>query len=372
MTERSDYAVDHPIAEGMEVLLAKIIEKYPILYDKEHKHRFQSAYPKEHENAWTKISKELNLDVDSCKSLWSCMKQKFIKYRKRLDKQEPVSAWPVYEVLHKWLDRHVKKRRTRHDYFIRQMKSQARTALMHTAKHSDCNVGDEDDDGDGVDDEWTDLLEDKDTMVKIQLKRQSSGAADLSEDADASTHRHNHQQSTHSDAKHKKKFKIEVVSEQGTEIYNDNDLFAVTDGDNHIESTGKECEIVVLEKNGCSQVSSQIEVIELKEANELKAAAAIDTKSISVNVDNQLAKLEQFLSNCVRLVDRFTTENASADSNDVFGKYIASMVRELPADRRIQVRMEILQYTSGLIARELANAWNHSQKMNFDVLNFEK
>lgn len=363
MAERNEYAIDHPIAEGMEALLAKIIEKYPILYDKEHKHRFQSAYPKEHENAWTKISDELNLDVDSCKSLWSCMKQKFIKYRKRLDKQEPVSAWPVYEILHKWLDRHVKKRRTRHDYFIRQMKTQQRTAIMQASKRTnDCGGGggDDEDDIDGVDDEWTDLLEDKDTMVKIQLKRKSSGGADLSEDADASTHHHNHlQQATHNDSKQKKKFKIEVVSEQGTEIYNDNDLFGVTDVDNHPESASKDCEIVVLEKNGCSsQISPQIEVIELKEVNELKAAA-VDAKSISVNIENQLMKLEQFLSNCVRLVDRYAAENASADSNDVFGKYIASMVRELPAERRIKIRMEILQYTSELIAKELPNAWIH-------------
>lgn len=352
----AEYVVDHTIAEGMETLLAKIIEKYPILYDKEHKHRFQSAYPKEHENAWKKICEEINLDVDSCKSLWSCMKQKFIKYRKRLDKQEPVSAWPVYEILHKWLDRHVKKRRTRHDYFIRQMKTQQRAAILQASKQSECSGGgdgEEDDDVDGVDDEWTDLMEDKDTMVKIQLKRKSSGAADLSEDADASTN--HHQQATHSENKHKKKFKIEVVSEQGTEIYNDNDLFAVADAEHieHIDTTGKNCEIVVLEKNNCSQISPQIEVIELKEANELKAAAVVDAKSISVNIDNQLVKIEQFLSNCVRLVDRFATENASADSNDIFGKYIASMVRELPAERRIKIRMDILQYTSQLIAKEM-------------------
>lgn len=354
MAERSEYAIDH-------TLMAKIIEKYPILYDKEHKHRFQSAYPREHEAAWSQISDELNLDVESCKSLWSCMKQKFIKYRKRLDKQEPVSAWPVYEILHKWLDRHVKKRRTRHDYFIRRMKTQQRTAIMQASKRTGGIGGggggggvggDDDDDVDGVDDEWTDLMEDKNTMVKIQLKRKSSVAADLSEDADASTH---HQQATHGESKHKKKFKIEVVSEQGTKIYNDNDLFAVADAD-PTESVGKECEIVVLEKNGGSQISPQIEVIEVKEAAELKAAAVIDAKSTSVNIENHLVKLEQFLSNCVRLVDRYAMENAAADSNDVFGKYIASMIRELPAERRMKMRMNILQYTSELIARELPNA----------------
>lgn len=353
MGERNEYPIDHTIAEGMETLLAKIIEKFPILYDKEHKHRFQSAYPKEHETAWTKISNELNLDVESCKSLWSCMKQKFIKYRKRLDKQEPVSAWPVYDLLHKWLDRHVKKRRTRHDYFIRQMKTQQRTAIMQASKRSNCDGGvDDDDDVDGVDDEWTDLMEDKDTMVKIQLKRKSGGGVDLLEDADASNHHH---LVAHNESKHKKKFKIEVVSEQGTEIYNDNDLFAVADAD-HVETTGKDCEIVVVEKNDGSQISPQIEVIELKEANEFKAAVGVDAKSVSINIENQLVKLEQFLSNCVRLVDRYTMENVSADSNDVFGKYIASLIRELPAERRIKIRLNILQYTSELIAKETPNA----------------
>lgn len=352
MAERSELAIDHTIAEGMETHLAKIIETYPILYDKEHKHRFQSAYPKEHESAWTKISDELHLDVESCKSLWSCMKQKFIKYRKRLDKQEPVSAWPVYGILHKWLDRHVKKRRTRHDYFIRQMKTQQSTAIMQSSKRSECGGGEEDYDADGVDDEWTDLMEDKNTMVKIQLKRKSSCAGEMSEDADASTHQH---EATHSESKQKKKFKIEVVSEQGTEIYNDNDLFAVADADQP-ELGGKDCEIVVLEKSGSSQISPQIEVIELKEANEFKVASAVDAKTISATIENQLVKLEQLLSNCVRLVDRYAMDNTSADSNDVFGKYIASMVRELPAERRMKIRMNILQYTSELIAKELPTA----------------
>lgn len=344
MVDRNDYAIDHSIAEGMEAMLAKIIEKYPILYDKEHKHRFQSAYPKEHENAWAKISDELNLDVESCKSLWSCMKQKFIKYRKRLDKQEPVSVWPVYEILHKWLDRHVKKRRTRHDYFIRQMKTQQRTAIMRASKRSEC-CGDDDDDADGVDGEWTDLMEDKNTMVKIQLKRKSSGGAEIPEDADANTH-----QAAQVDSKHKNKFQIEVVSEKGTDIYNDNDLFAVA------ELPGKECELVELENTGTGQNSPQIEVIELKEANELKADAAVDAKSVSVNIENQLLKLEQFVSNCARMVDRYAMENASADSNDVFGKYIASMIRELPVERRMKIRMNILQYTSELIAKEMPKA----------------
>lgn len=356
MTERSEYAFDHTIADGMEALLARKIEEYPILYDKEHKHRFQTAYPKEHENAWAKISVEMNLDVESCKSLWRCMKQKFIKHRKRLDKQEPVSVWPVYEILHKWLDRHVKKRRPRHDYFIRQMRTQQRTArvMPAPARSEHDGADDDDDDVDGVDDEWTDLMEDKNTMVKIQFKRNSSGAVVLSEDADASIHHH---QATHSENQHKKKFKIEVVSEQGTQIYNDNDLFGVADADvDHAEPVGKDCEIVLLEKNGSSQISPEIEVIELKEANELKAASVVDTKSISVNIGNQLVKLEQCLSNYVRLVERYAMENATTDSNDVFGKYIASMIRELPAERRMKIRMNILQYTSELIAKELPNA----------------
>lgn len=77
-----------------------------------------------------------------------------------------------------------------------------------------------------------------------------------------------------------------MVSEQGTEIYDDNDLFCVTDVDNHPESAEKDCDIVVLEKNGYSQISPQIEVVELKEVNELKAAA-VDASSISVNTSRR-------------------------------------------------------------------------------------
>lgn len=354
MSDKTDYEIDSIMAEGMESVLADAVRKHPILYDKTHKHRFQSVFPEKHEYAWNKISEELNLEIESCKSLWSCIKQKFIKHRKRLDKGEPVSMWPTYDELQKWLDKHVKKRRTRHD-FIKQIKvthSQRRFVKSSTkydeSAESVDDRNDEDDDNikeDEPDEEWTDLMEDKNTMVKIQLKRK-----DLKGSSNGSTAK--------SDSK--KKFKIEVFSEQGTEIFNN---FGTEIMEEEDRSKGEE------PQNGGSKLGSdtsgQIEVIEVKETllqgckdNGL-ASRRSDSSS---NWDANLEKLEQVVLKCVHLAERSVPmENGAAmtDSNDNFGKYIASLVRELPAEKRVGAQFSILQYATEVIQKESSKKYHY-------------
>lgn len=63
-------------------------------------------------------------------------------------------------------------------------------------------------------------------------------------------------------------------------------------------------------------------------------------------------KLETVIGNCVRLAERCIADNTNLDSSEMFGKYIASLVRELPADKRTQIQFDILQFTSNIVAKE--------------------
>lgn len=315
MTEKAVYDDDSSLAEGIELSLAEAVSKFPILYDKTHKCRFPSMYPDKHDQVWNKISDEVNLEVPSCKSLWSCMKQKFIKRRKKLDKGEVVAAWPPYDELSKWLDQHVKKRRTRYD-LMKQMKSNQKTKSDAVIEYN------EDDDIDGADEEWTDLMEDKDTMVKIQVKRKDR------------------QSEANVNGQSKKKFKIEVVNEQDAEMVTEIAELETVHKDDSLP--------------GCDKISStagQIEVIELKEA-QIECRGSSSLHRLDASLDTNLIKLEQIVLKCVHVAERSLTENAHSDSNDNFGKYIASLVRELPLDKRVRAQFNILQYATELIGRE--------------------
>lgn len=350
--DRSEYAIDHAIAEGMEMLMADVIRKYPIIYDKSCKPKNGVTFQENCDAAWNKISDELNLELDSCKSLWCGMKQKFIKHRKRLDNGEPVSAWPTYHKLYKWLDKHVKKRKSRQDY-IKQMKLNPKSAAkMEVVSNADDDedIDNDDDTNDPDQEEWTELMEDKNTMVQVKLKRKmdtpsshcekstsanSSSTITVSKSLGLGAHQTFEPQ--------KKKFNIEVVSDNGTTtVYEDTDLFSDA---SEPKTIIKDAEIVVLEENHrAKQSTPQIEIIDVKETM-LKASSS------SSDTDESILKIEQILLRFTQLLERLNAVNAvPSDSNDAFGKYIASMVRELPAHKRMKMRLNILQYATELIA----------------------
>lgn len=109
---KTETDIDNVIAEGLEKMLAATIRQHPILYDKSNEFHLVTVHPKMHANIWQRISDEVNLEIGSCKLLWTCIKQKFTKYRKRLDNGEKITKeWPLYPTLAEWLDVHIKKRR---------------------------------------------------------------------------------------------------------------------------------------------------------------------------------------------------------------------------------------------------------------------
>lgn len=330
MVDRTEYEIDHVIAEGMESLLADVIRKYPVLYDKTY--RYTASFQEKSEIAWNKISDELNLELNSCKSLWSCMKQKFIKHRKRLDNGDTTSPWPTYNKLHQWLDRHVKKRKSRNDY-IKQVKNIPKTTTSKK-RNSTNNIDDDD-----TNEEWTDgpiILDDKDTTVQIQLKRKSD--IDPIDTANGSVSSGGRNDS-------KKKFNIEVISESGTTIFNDTELFSDTEQKAAIHDPS----VVILEKNE----QSQIEVIEVKDTTKSEVEDAVK----DYDFNKFFNKIEQFMLNFSHLNERYNNmEPTKGDSNDAFGKYIASMIRELPSDKHMKIRLNILQYATELISNEAHRA----------------
>lgn len=319
--DRSEYEIDHVIAESMESLLADVIQKYPILYDKDAKHRIGGAFREKSDEAWNEISDELNLELDSCKSLWSCMKQKFIKHRKRIDNGEAIAPWPTFNKLYKWLNRHVKKRKSRQDY-IKQVKTSNTKTILEKQNE---NQTIDDDDTNEPDEEWTELMDDKNTTVQIQLKRKSDAP-------------HSSGQS-----ESKKKFNIEVIRESGTTIYDDGDLFSEPDQ----KILKKDEEIVVLEKRPHTE---QIEVIEVKE--QIPNPSQRESTVNEHELEKILNKIDQVLAKYTHSIELCSAENSKSDSNDAFGKYIASMIRELPAEKRMSMRLKILQYTTELISNE--------------------
>lgn len=103
--------LDANLAEGMESFLIEAVRQRPFIYKQSDKPRTKASVEKLNQT-WDEISDELNVEVESCKTLWTCIKQKFIKYRKRKQHGESMHReWPAYEGLLEWLDEHIKKRR---------------------------------------------------------------------------------------------------------------------------------------------------------------------------------------------------------------------------------------------------------------------
>lgn len=64
-----------------------------------------------------------------------------------------------------------------------------------------------------------------------------------------------------------------------------------------------------------------------------------------------LEKLESVITKCVELAEKCVVNCTNQDSNEVFGKFIASMVRELPTEKRMKARFEVIQFTGDLISK---------------------
>lgn len=75
-------------------------------------------------------------------------------------------------------------------------------------------------------------------------------------------------------------------------------------------------------------------------------------RSRDIILEANFDKLEQVIAKCVNLAEKCMAEYSNQDSNEVFGKFVASLVRDLPPERRMKVQFEIIQFTGQLVRRE--------------------
>lgn len=61
--------------------------------------------------------------------------------------------------------------------------------------------------------------------------------------------------------------------------------------------------------------------------------------------------LERAIGRCIDVAEQFTKRQRCPDSDEVFGTLIASMVRELPVNRRQSARVQILELVGELLAK---------------------
>lgn len=104
-----------------------------------------------------------------------------------------------------------------------------------------------------------------------------------------------------------------------------------------------------------TNVLNPLSELNLKREQSLKSNDNTNEQLIILHnsVINSFKLLETTIEKCVNLTEKFISEQQQKDSYEIFGKYIASLIRELPAEKTLKIRTEILQYTSELIAKEL-------------------
>lgn len=93
--------------------------------------------------------------------------------------------------------------------------------------------------------------------------------------------------------------------------------------------------------------------IEPNDSIELNRSGRCVDRDRDIILEANFDKLEQVIAKCVNLAEKCMSEYSNQDSNEVFGKFVASLVRDLPPDRRMEVQFEIIQFTGQLVRREL-------------------
>lgn len=143
----------------------------------------------------------------------------------------------------------------------------------------------------------------------------------------------------------KKKLKIEIIqairntSVDKSTSENEEEIFTEIATPEPVE-TAPECS---------DKQTDTVEILNKSEPND-----TIDSnRSRDIILEANFDKLEQVIAKCVNLAEKCMAEYSNQDSNEVFGKFVASLVRDLPMERRMKVQFEIIQFTGQLVRREL-------------------
>lgn len=398
-------------ADNLERLLIQVVRRHPILYNRSHKLQNSALHPIAHQDAWGRIAAELRLDVASCKTLWSCIKQKFIKYRKRISLGEEVSKeWPPYEAMRVWLDEHIQKRRLVccpvfclrsliNNYVIVlccRSRVEMYKQICSSGKQSDAQLAATSTNQIGGNDHQA-LLDTVDSAIWSELPSEpkSHPANRLDRSRSTSENSVNNKALPSTSLKRKssvaifaalqsnRKLKTEPLSnsvdtsEEVPEILMDTVVTnttltapIVTPGaqrvpiarlpstDNRNQSKDNSINSVPgLKKN---DINSNAHALRPPATSTSIAAchqSDADPTSVGCQINQiqavDFASLERTVGQCIRLAEECAARQRSQDPDEVFGTLIASMVRELPAERRRSARVQILELTGDLLAKML-------------------
>lgn len=102
----------------------------------------------------------------------------------------------------------------------------------------------------------------------------------------------------------------------------------------------------------CDKPTDTVEILKEIEPNDTIESSR-SGRDRDIILEANFDKLEQVIAKCVNLAEKCMAEYSNQDSNEVFGKFVASLVRDLPPDRRMNVQFEIIQFTGQLVRKEL-------------------
>lgn len=140
----------------------------------------------------------------------------------------------------------------------------------------------------------------------------------------------------------KKKLKIEII--QDDKIASENEeIFTEIETADIVETTAI-----------CDKTADTVEILKETELNDtIESNRSGRDRHRDIILEANFDKLEQVIGKCVDLAEKCMAEHTNQDSNEVFGKFVASLVRDLPPDRRMKAQFEIIQFTGQLVSREL-------------------
>lgn len=174
---------------------------------------------------------------------------------------------------------------------------------------------------------------------------------------------------TASSTPQKRKLKIEIYSEQDsneeytnepitTEIFTElepNEIvpesLTITK-ENQQQAMNESLQMYKTNEKIATQSKKQTNLSETDNSIAVSLAAAVDKPEID-SFGTNIDKLTEVIGKCIGLAEKCIVENSTPDSSTVFGKFIASLVLELPPEKRMQARLNILKFTGDLINKEM-------------------
>lgn len=276
---------------------------------------------------------------------WSCIKQRFIKYRKRMSTGEPQAKdWPVYDEMYSWLDEHVQKRishRSRIEMWG-QICSNADGQIKTDADVDGTNCEDSTDNT-CADSVWSELPTEE--PVDGSPPNNKAGIVIIRKVA-----KHAAVGDTESEPTPRKRSCDLSKSTPRNGVGVVRTSVRTSEKVNEMATDVRAPTILTASNTNVSGISNLREVFAAPPVPISTVATATDNETaVDLNVNTE--RLQNAISKCVSMAEKCAQRQRSQDPDEVFGTLIASMVRELPAERRRSARVRILDVVGDLLEK---------------------